>query len=38
MPRHPELQGVTSRPVGDTGVRTSVRAGDTSECGYDNEQ
>lgn len=36
MPRHPELQGVTRRPVGDTGARPSTRAGDTSECGYDD--
>ena len=38
MPRHPELQGVTPCPVGDTGVRSSVRAGDTSECGYDDDE
>lgn len=36
MPRHPELQGVTDCPVGDTGVRPSARAGDTSECGHDD--
>lgn len=36
MPRHPELQGVSAALVGDTGARPSVRAGDTSECGYDD--
>lgn len=38
MPRHPELQGVTPRLVGDTGVRSAMRAGDTSECGYDDDE
>ena len=37
MPRHPELQGVTNRLVGDTGARPSTRAGDTSEYWYDDE-
>lgn len=36
MPRHPELQGVTDRPVGDTGARPSTRAGDTSEWEHDD--
>lgn len=36
MPRHPELQGVTVVPVGDTGGRPSTRAGDTSEWEYDD--
>ena len=38
MPRHPELQGVTRRPVGDTGALPAVRAGDTSECVYDDDE
>ena len=38
MPRHPELQGVTSRLVGDTGARPSMRAGDTSEYWYDDDE
>ena len=38
MPRHPELQGVTVVPVGDTGVRPSTRAGDTSGCVYDDDE
>ena len=38
MPRHPELQGVTVVPVGDTGARPSTRAGDTSECVYDDDE
>ena len=36
MPRHPELQGVTVVPVGDTGARPSTRAGDTSEWEHDD--
>ena len=36
LPRHPELQGVSAALVGDTGARPSARAGDTSECGYDD--
>jgi len=36
MPRHPELQGVTDRLVGDTGARPSTRAGDASELVYDD--
>lgn len=38
MPRHPELQGVTDRLVGDTGARPSTRAGDTSEWEHDNDE
>lgn len=38
MPRHPELQGVTVCPVGDTGAHPSTRAGDTSGCGYDDDE
>ena len=38
MPRHPELQGVTNRLVGDTGSRPSTRAGDASELVYDDDE
>ena len=38
MPRHPELQGVTVVPVGDTGARPSSRTGDPSECWYDDDE
>lgn len=36
MTRHPELQGVSRRLVGDTGARPSARAGDTSEWEHDD--
>lgn len=36
MPRHPELQGVTNRLVGDTGTRPSTRASDASEWEHDD--
>lgn len=38
MPRHPELQGVTDRLVGDTGARPSMRVGDASEWEHDDDE